>query len=130
MSLGFEILNASINSGWSNVMHALGKLNYCTCCSTKFNVEYMHDSSDGFRLIIGRKFKVVYESSPFICLCIKPGNCFLEKQPISQRRSTFLDFYISLDISMSLIDFNLTDTMDFIPSSRYCLIGIVLPAVV
>ena len=31
---------------------------------------------------------------------------------------------------MSLIDFNLTDTMDFIPSSRYCLIGIVLPAVV
>ena len=90
----------------------------------------MRDSSHGFRLIIGSKFKVVYESSPFICLCIKPGNCFLEKQPISQRRSTFLDFYISLDISMSLIDFNLTDTMDFIPSSRYCLIGIVLPAVV
>ena len=31
---------------------------------------------------------------------------------------------------MSLIDFNLTDTMAFIPLCRYCLIRIVLPAAI
>ena len=94
----------------------------------------MHDSSDGFRLIIGRKFTVAFPGcSLFICLCIKPdqwGCCFLRKYPICQRRSTFLDLYMSLDMLKSLIDLNLIDARGFIPSCRYCLIGIAFPALV
>ena len=48
-------------------------------------------------------------------------------------RSTFLDLHMSQDISKSLIDLNLIDARDFITSCTsctYCLIRIVLPAVV
>ena len=45
-------------------------------------------------------------------------------------RSTFLDLHMSQDLSKSLIDLNLLDARDFIPSCTYCLIRIVLPAVV
>ena len=94
----------------------------------------MYDSSDGFRLMIGRKFMVAFpRRSPLICLCIKQDQwecCFLIKYPICQMRSTFLDLHMSQDISKSLIDLNLIDARDFIPSCTYCLIRIVLPAVV
>ena len=94
MLLAFEISNALMNSGLSNVMQGVGIFSCCACCSTKSSVEYMPDLSEGFKLVIGRKVTVAFpEWSPFNYFCIKPdhlGCCFLNSYPICQRRSTVL----------------------------------------
>ena len=60
MLLAFEISNALMNSGWSNVMQGVGTFSCCASCSTKTSVEYLQDSLEGFKLIIGRKVTVAF----------------------------------------------------------------------
>ena len=67
----------------------------------------MQDSSEGFKLIIGRKVTVAFpEWSPFKYFCIKPdqlGCCFLNSYPICHRRSIVLALVATLEIAKSAI---------------------------
>ena len=83
----------------------------------------MHDSSDGFRLIVGINFP---GCSPFMALCkTRPIRLlFHEKIPhLPEEVNFFLGFYMSVNMVKSFIDLNLIDLKAFFPSCRYCLIG-------
>ena len=88
-------------------MQSVGISSCCACCSTKSSVEYMQNSLEEFKLIIGRKFTVAFsEWSPFKYFCMKPdqlGCCFLNLYPICQRRSIVLALVETLEIAKSAI---------------------------
>ena len=87
----------------------------------------MHDSSDGFRLIIGRKFTIVFPGcSPFMSLRKTRPIRLLFHEKIShlpEEVNFFLGLHMSLNMVKSFIDLNLIDLKAFFPSCRYCLIG-------
>ena len=88
-------------------MQGVGIFSCRACCSTKSSVEYLQDSSEGFKLIIGRKVTVAFpEWSPFNYFCIKADQlvcCFLNSYPICQRRSVVLALVAISEIAKSAI---------------------------
>ena len=88
-------------------MQGAGIFSCHACCSTISSAEYMQNSSEEFKLIIGRKFTVAFpEWSPFKYFCIKPdqlGCCFLNLYLICQRRSIVLALVKTLEIAKSAI---------------------------